>query len=146
MWCNYASAITLTELQNCRKVEKAYFVIASMYGCINLNNERSIEMTYFTAALKKDLSLAKLSFLLEGKEKMTVVMGRVVDAVDAADLAMPLEKDLTLVEELQHFRLHLNQNLDWEHRLGIVTDDELDQIRKIVDDLTETDYLTSMAI
>lgn len=103
-------------------------------------------MTYFTAALKKDLSLAKLAFLLEGKEKMTVVMGRVVDAVDAADLAIPLEKDLTLVEELQRFRQCLNEHLDWEYQLGIITADELTVIRKIVADLTETDYLTFAAI
>jgi hypothetical protein len=103
-------------------------------------------MTYFTAALKKDLTRAKLAFLLEGKEKMTVVMGRVVDAVEAADLAMPLERDLTLIEELQYFRGYLNGHLDWEFLLAAVTTDELTEIRKIVDDLTETDHLTSMAI
>lgn len=103
-------------------------------------------MTFFTAALKKDLSLAKLAFLMEGKEKMTVVMGRVVDAVDDADLAMPIQKDLTLVEELQHFRLRLNLHLDWEYWLEVITAEELAQIRKIVDDLTETDHLTAAAI
>lgn len=103
-------------------------------------------MAYFAAALKKDLSLAKLAFLMEGKEKMTVLMGRVVDAVDAADLAMPLEKNFTLVEELQRFRRCLNEHLDWERWMGVVTDDELKQLRKIVDDLTETDYLTFATI
>lgn len=103
-------------------------------------------MAYFTAALKKDLTRAKLAFLLEGKEKMVVVMGRVVDAVDAVDLAMPLEKDFTLVEELKRFRQGLNDHLDWEYWIEAVTADELAQICKIVDDLTETDYLTSMAV
>lgn len=103
-------------------------------------------MAYFSTALKKDLTRAKLAFLLEGKEKMTVVMGRLVDAVDAADLAMPLDRDLTLIEELQYFRGYLNGHLDWESLLEAVTADELAEIRKIVDDLTETDHLTSMAI
>lgn len=99
-------------------------------------------MTYFTAALKKDLSRAKLAFLMEGRERMTIVMGRVVDAVDEADLAMPLTRDLTLVEELQHFRHRLNMHLDWEGRLEVLPVDEMAEIRKIVDDLTETSHLT----
>lgn len=99
-------------------------------------------MSYFAAALKKDLNRAKLAFLLEGKEKMTVVMGRLVDAVDAADLAMPLEQDFTLVEELQYFRGYLNGHIDWEDLLGAITAEEMAEIRKIVDDLTETSHLT----
>lgn len=98
-------------------------------------------MSQFATALKKDLSRVKLAFMLEGKEKMAVVMGRVVDAVDNADLTIPVEQDLSLAEDLQHFRRSLNMHLDWEYWMEIVTAEELAQIRKIVDDLTETDHL-----
>jgi hypothetical protein len=98
-------------------------------------------MTHFAAPLKKDLSLANFAFLEEGKEKMFVVMGRVIDAVDTAALTIPVEKDLTLVEELQHFRTSLNAHLDWEYWMELVTVEELAQLRKIVNGLTETDHL-----
>lgn len=98
-------------------------------------------MTHFTAALKKDLGRAKLAFLMEGKEKLTVVMGRIVDAVDLSDLMIPIDAELTPIQELQRFRRRLNEHLDWEYEFDAITKEELEQIRKIVNDLTETDHL-----
>lgn len=98
-------------------------------------------MASFAGPLKKDLSRVRLSFLMKGKEKLNVVMGRVVDSVDSAALSIPVEKDLTAIQELEHFRRSLNEQLNWEHEFEAITDDELSELRKIVNDLTETDHL-----
>lgn len=98
-------------------------------------------MAHFLVPLKKDLALAKFAFLEAGKEKMTVVMGRVIDAVDMAALMIPVEEELTPIQELQRFRRRLNEHLDWEWEFKTITKDEMDQLRKIVNDLTETDHL-----